>query len=224
MPDLFDRQEAFALARGEGGLNQDALVRRLRQQGPPKIQTRSRKIPMGNMIPELLTTQRDLEEAVYTWLRAASDWEELTIAFASSPEDFKLKEELVTRFPNPKEDTPPWKRESDGVWQLRERVARLLLDNKNVVKIRISKEGITLSTDADAKFGPYRKATAKDVAAFNDELDKVLDDQKQAAELQGLEWVAPEIPRLKVGDQISNEAFDPTIHWIKEKRGVGIQD
>lgn len=224
MPDLFDRQNAFARARGENGLDQDALVRRLRQQGPPKIETRSRKIPMGAMIPELLKTQRDMEEAVYTWLRSASDWEELTIQFTDDPSAFKLNSEMALRFPNPKEDTPPWKRDNDGMWQLRERVARLIMDNDNVVSLRIAREGITVNTDADGKFGPYRKATAADVAAFNDELAAILADQKKAAELAGQKWEEPEVTRMKVGDILPNEAFAPEIHWVKEKRGIGIQD
>lgn len=224
MPDLFDRQNAFARARGENGLDQDALVRRLRQQGPPKVDTRSRKIPMGSMIPELLNTQRELEEAVYTWLRSAHDWEEITIKFTDDTDNFKINSDLAVRFPNPKEDTPMWKRSNDGMWNLRERIARLLMDNNNVLSVRVSREGITVNTDAAGKFGPYRKATAADVAAFNDEITKILEAKKEAAELAGEEWVAPDITKMKVGDTIPNEAFSPEIHWVKEKRGIGIQD
>ena len=222
---IFDRQAAFSKARGETGLDQEALVKALRAQQPSKVQTSKRAIPFGHLLPELLTQdERSLEEAVYTWLRSAQDWEELSIIFAKEPENYQLKEELPHRYADPENKTLPWKRGTSGLWDLREVVAKIIRKGGNIVKITIDKKGVHVFSDKAQAFGPYRKATAHDVAEFNEAIKAEKERQKAEAEAAGKPYEEPDIEPLKAGMQITNEAFQPYLEWVKNKRGVGIQD
>jgi hypothetical protein len=226
MPTIFDRQAAFSKARGEKGLNQEELVRALRAQKPStKISTNKRAIPFGHMIPDLVMGEEGaLEDAVYTWLRSGQDWEELSIVFAKDPEEFQLKEELVHRYTDPDNKTLPWKRTISGLWDLREIVAKAIKKGGNIVKLTIDKKGIHVFSDKANAFGPYRKATAHDVAEFTATVKEEKAKLKAKAEAEGKEYQEPEIPALKVGIELANEKFEPFIEWVKHKRGVGIQD
>jgi hypothetical protein len=206
-------------------LDQEGLVKALRAQQPSRVTTNKRVIPFGHLLPELLLQDdRALEEAVYTWLRSAQDWEELSIVFAAEPETLQTKEDLFHRYPDPENKTLPWKRNMNGLWDLREVVAKAIRKGGNIVKITIDKKGVHVFTDKSGTFGPYRKATAHDVQAFNAAIEAEKAKQREEAEQAGREYKEPEIETLKAGMQLANEAFVPSLEWVKHKRGFGIQD
>lgn len=155
-----------------------------------------------------MTDEETASNIVYTWLRNSSNFKSMTISFAEDPEKYRLNKVTIVNY-SQNSPIPGWKRDKDqGISVLKDSIARQLMRNKNVVKITLEPSGVAIWTDKDEKFGPVRKATAKDVSAYNAAVKEAQSENPDAT-----------FPSLEIGTIIDNEDFAPYIEWVplKEK-------
>ena len=196
--NIIDRRKLFDTTDNR---DSGVLVEKLRALESEKNPVKRKTIPDGFRIAEF--DDETFELALKTWLRTTRQWSSMTISFAKEPDKYKLTKTVVATYPN-KLDTPEWLQKEGGLDTLRETILRAIRKNAtNLVKICIEKTGITFYTDADKAFGPAKKATAKDVVAYNTEVKKLKETEPDRT-----------FPELKSGDELFNPDYEPFIEWI----------
>jgi hypothetical protein len=141
------KTEAIRQLESRGSVsNQQALVKKI--EGVKAVNPIKRIIPGGKELSSLKPD--DLTVAVYTWLRGCNIFTEALLSLCSDSNSHKSATNKVIDFDTNTKNTE-W--EIRGKRWLAERVVDVLR-TKNILSVRIKKEGIYSIFKPDGAFGP----------------------------------------------------------------------
>lgn len=142
-----DKAEAIRQLESRGSVsNQQALVKKI--EGVKAVTPITRVIPGGKTLSSL--KPEDLTVAVYTWLRGCNIFTEAMISLSADNTAHKSKTSKVIDFDTNTKNTE-W--ELRGKRWLAERVVDVLR-TKNILSVRIKRDGIYTIVKTDGAFGP----------------------------------------------------------------------
>jgi len=142
-----NKNEAIRQLNSQGSIsNQQALVKKI--EGVQTIKPKKRIIPGGKDLSKL--KPRDLIVSIYTWLRGCHHFTEVEISLTSDIENHKYTYNKVIDFDI---NTRNYEWELRGKRWLAERVVDVLRI-KNILSVKIKKEGIYSIVKSDGTFGP----------------------------------------------------------------------
>jgi hypothetical protein len=203
----------MALSKAEllrGGVSdQQALVKKLQEQTP--TQPRKRKIPGGGSILETID-QKDMEGAVYNWLRGCRAFSQVTISFAKEPSKFRCKVQKIKEF-DANAPREIWEMHPEGKQHLAQQIADVL-NNHQAVMVVAKKDGIWLHTDATNTFTPSKAVTSEDVA----EQQKLVAEVKAEMIEEGRDPGTLQFKELQEGDQIPSDDWEPYVEFIPKRK------
>ena len=125
--------------------NQQSLVKKL--QGPQINKKLTMVIPGGKNLTDYVSRET-LPAAVFTWLRRCRHFKDVEISLINDYSTKEYESSLVVDF-NSSTKLPQW--ELEGKKWLSERISEVLL-MKNVMALKVQKEGITVILDKTESF------------------------------------------------------------------------
>ena len=125
--------------------NQQSLVKKL--QGPKINKKVIMVIPGGKNLTDYISRE-NLPNAVFTWLRRCRHFKDVEISFINDYSNKQYEATLVVDF-NTNTKLPQW--EIEGKKWLADRISEVLL-MKNVMSVKVLKEGITVILDKTESF------------------------------------------------------------------------
>lgn len=128
-----------------------------------KTEMEKHVIPGGKELVSLFNSEDVLKGAIYTWLRAKSEFSEFFLSFAKEPEKFAGPEQRREIFQKT-EPKPMWHMTSGGRLQLANQLANIL-KNEKVITIRVKPDGIYVAADKTDKFKRTTIVSTEDVKA-----------------------------------------------------------
>jgi hypothetical protein len=138
-----------------------------------------------------------LSDAVYTWLRGCRYFSEATVSLVADTSKYQITTKKIESFDHGRSKQPIWVTHEDGKRLISKRIAEALQGNK-MLAVKVDKTGVYLLL-AD-KFQAFTAVT----------------------EDSSLAWLeahpGKELP-FKVGDQLLNDAWCPTIEFLPSERG-----
>jgi hypothetical protein len=148
------KEEAIRQLEGSGGVNrashQQALVQKL---SGASIQKQIKHIiPGGSYLSETVAKD-ELPTVIFTWLRKCRHFKDVTLSFVNELKNVQYSEVQVIDF-DQKNKMPEW--EFQGKRWLAERMADAL-KQKNVVAIKVDKNGIKACIDTTESFNPQNE-------------------------------------------------------------------
>ena len=135
--------------------DQEALVRLLIPKGPV---TRKHIIPAGKTILSQIG-QKQMETAVFTWLRKYRSFTEVIISWAKEPQKWPSTIVKIHTFDN-RDARPIWERENEGRKKLAQTIANIISTRK-LIYLHVKPDGIYIATDNSNKFKAKTTLTAE---------------------------------------------------------------
>lgn len=132
--------------------NQQALVNILTAKG--KAKPVRHIIPGGKHMFDENTgmTARQLEQAIYTWIRKVSRFDECTLGFTKEPSRYQTKSIRVIDFPT--NGPIVWNDPDKGKPYLAKILADKINEGKGLISLTIKRDGMYVSEDASNSLGP----------------------------------------------------------------------
>ena len=143
----------YDIARDTGVQHQEALVKK--KLNLPKGRKRH-VIPGGKTMMDRedgpIQTERDLTEAIYTWLRYIRFFNEVRLSFARDPERFKVRTNKIQEFDALPNGDLIWQVHPDRKHYLATCMAKAIYSTKGVVAVDVTKNGISILVDSSGEF------------------------------------------------------------------------